>query len=280
MKVINTKTNLKNYVLKTKQEDKKIGLVPTMGALHEGHLSLIKKSVKQNDITIVSIFINPTQFDNKEDLDKYPITTKQDLELLKSVNCDAVFIPLANDIYDGNITSTHFDFDGIENQMEGKFRKGHFNGVATIVKKLFELAKPNNAYFGEKDFQQLLIIKKLVKKNNIPVKINGLPIFREPDGLAMSSRNTRLTEEYRKAAPFIFKTLTKAKELFPKNGIKIVDWVKNEFKNHPLLSLEYFTVTNEENLIEPKKISPLKKYRGFIAVYAGKIRLIDNINLN
>lgn len=280
MKIINTKTNLKNYVLKIKQEDKKIGLVPTMGALHEGHLSLIKKSVEQNNITVVSIFINPTQFDNKEDLDKYPVTIKQDLRLLKSVNCNAVFIPLANDIYDGNITSTNFDFDGVENQMEGKFRNGHFNGVATIVKKLFELAKPNNAYFGEKDFQQLLIIKKLVKKNNIPVKINGLPIFRELDGLAMSSRNTRLTAEQRKAAPFIFKTLTKAKELFPKNGIKIVDWVKDEFKNHPLLSLEYFTVANEKNLVEPKKISKLEKYRGFIAVYAGKVRLIDNIDLN
>lgn len=262
------------------KKDSTIGFVPTMGALHQGHLSLIKKAVKENDVVVVSIFVNPTQFDKKEDLDNYPITLEKDLTLLKSVNCDIVFTPNSKEIYGKNEVSDTFDFDGLEFQMEGKFRKGHFNGVATIVKRLFEIVTPTNAYFGEKDFQQLQIIKKLVEKQKLKVNIIGCEIFREPDGLAMSSRNVRLSKTQRLAAPFIYKTLLSAKKLFgTKNATKVVNWVENEFKNNPILELEYFEIADEKTLKPTKKTISGRKYRAFIAVFAGKIRLIDNISL-
>lgn len=255
-----------------------VGFVPTMGALHKGHLSLVKKAKEENEIVVVSIFVNPTQFDNKEDLKKYPKTLDKDLELLESVNCDMVFIPDTNELYGKNIQANHFNFDGLENQMEGRFRKGHFDGVGTIVKKLFEIVTPHRAYFGEKDFQQLQIIKKMVEKHQIPVEIVPCPIFRENDGLALSSRNTRLTKEQRKAAPFIFKTLTEAKEKFgTKSDTEVSKWVKNQFKKHPVLELEYFEIADEKTLKPISKEQKDGKYRGFIAVFAGKVRLIDNI---
>jgi len=264
------------FLLKDK---KSISFVPTMGALHQGHLSLIKRAKTENDIVVVSIFVNPTQFDNESDLDNYPITIKQDLELLKSVNCDVVFIPSVQEIYDKNITSKQFNFGGIEHEMEGKFRDGHFNGVGTIVKRLLEIVKPHKAYFGEKDFQQLQIIKKLVAIENLPVSIIGCSIFREKDGLAMSSRNTRLTKEYRDAAPFIFKTLKKAKKKFKtKSAKKVTKWVEKKFKKHPILELEYFTIANEKTLKIVQEKQENEKYRGFLAVFAGKIRLIDNLS--
>lgn len=257
-----------------------IGFVPTMGALHKGHLSLIEQAVLENDVVVVSIFVNPTQFDKKEDLINYPNTLENDLSLLKSVKCDIVFTPNPNEIYGENIKSENFDFDGLEFQMEGKFRKGHFNGVGTIVKHLFEIITPTNAYFGEKDFQQLQIINKLVEKHRLPVNIIGCEIYREPDGLAMSSRNVRLTKKQRLAAPFIHKTLRAAKKLFgTKNAATVIDWVENEFKNHPLLKLEYFEIANEKTLKPIKEVISGQKYRAFIAVFAGKIRLIDNISL-
>lgn len=280
MQTFQLKSELQKYLSETRANKVTIGFVPTMGALHEGHLSLIKKAKKNNDVTVVSIFVNPTQFDNKEDLEKYPQTLENDLKLLESVNCDVVYAPNANDVYDGNITSEEFNFDGLEHQMEGKFRDGHFDGVGTIVKKLFEIVEPNNAYFGKKDFQQLQIIKKLVEKYNIPVKIIGCSIFREEDGLAMSSRNTRLTEEHREVAPFIYKTLKKAKKKFKEKSVEeLTKWVEKKFKKHSLLDLEYFTIADEATLETPEKVEKNKKYRGFIAVYAGKIRLIDNIRL-
>jgi pantoate--beta-alanine ligase len=257
-----------------------IGFVPTMGALHQGHLSLVEKAKKENDIVIVSIFVNPTQFDKEEDLVNYPKTIDTDLSLLKSVFCDLVFTPTAEEIYANNIISTSFNFDGLEHQMEGKFRLGHFDGVGTIVKRLFEIVTPTKAYFGEKDYQQLQIIKKMVKKNQLPVKIVPCEIFREEDGLAMSSRNTRLTNEHRNIAPFIYKTLKQAKINFgTKNAIEIIQWVENEFKKQPLLELEYFEIADEETLQTVKNKNVKQKYRAFIAVFAGKIRLIDNISL-
>lgn len=257
-----------------------IGFVPTMGALHKGHLSLIEQAVLENDVVVVSIFVNPTQFDKKEDLVNYPNTLENDLSLLKSVKCNIVFTPKPNEIYGKNIKSENFDFDGLEFQMEGKFRRGHFNGVGTIVKRLFEIVTPTNAYFGEKDFQQLQIINKLVEKHKLPVNIIGCKIYREPDGLAMSSRNVRLTKKQRLAAPFIHKTLWAAKKLFgTKNADTVIDWVKNEFKNHPLLKLEYFEIADEKTLKPAKKVISGQKYRAFIAVFADKTRLIDNISL-
>lgn len=257
-----------------------IGFVPTMGALHEGHLSLVEKAKKENDIVVVSIFVNPTQFDNADDLINYPKTIEKDLSLLKSFNCDIVFTPTPEEIYADNIQSQSFDFDGLEFQMEGKFRAGHFNGVGTIVERLFKVVKPHKAYFGEKDFQQIQIIRKMVEKRNLPVQIIACPIHREKDGLAMSSRNTRLTTAQRTAAPFIYETLIKAKTLFgTKNASEVIKWVENEFKNHPILRLEYVEIADEETLLPVETKNPTKKYRAFIAVFAGNVRLIDNISL-
>lgn len=280
MKIFNLKKDVKDCLLDHKTNNKSIGFVPTMGALHKGHLSLIEKAKQKNDIVIVSIFVNPTQFDNIDDLEKYPKTLENDIKLLESVACDVLFQPSVEEIYAENITSEKFNFDGLEHQMEGKFRNGHFNGVGTIVKTLFEIIKPNKAYFGQKDFQQLQIIKKMVKKERLHIKIKGCPIFREADGLAMSSRNTRLTKEHRKIAPLIYKILKKAKKKFEKNTIvEINNWVQNQFKREPLLDLEYFTIA-EEKTLETKEIKDNnKKYRAFIAVFAGEIRLIDNIRL-
>lgn len=279
MKIFYKKTVLKEYLVQV-GEGKSIGFIPTMGALHQGHLSLIKKATEKNDISVVSIFVNPTQFDNKDDLEKYPKTLENDIKLLESVNCNVLYVPTADDVYDQNIQSEEFDFDGLEHQMEGKFRKGHFNGVGTVVKTLFEIVKPNNAYFGKKDFQQLQIIKKLVEKYQLSVKIIGCPIFREKDGLAMSSRNTRLTKEHRKEAPFIYKTLKKAKKRFKDNSPQeVIAWVEKKFEKNDLLVLEYFTIADEDTLTTSEKKEKDRKYRGFIAVYADEIRLIDNIRL-
>ncbi|WP_158840107.1 pantoate--beta-alanine ligase [Polaribacter sp. L3A8] len=280
MKIFNTKQEIKAYLTAKKEQNKTIGFVPTMGALHKGHLSLIKKAKKKNDLVVVSIFVNPTQFNNQEDLVKYPKTIENDTKLLESVSCDVLFFPSVTEIYADNITSQNFDFDGLEHQMEGKFRDGHFNGVGTIVKNLFEIVTPDKAYFGQKDFQQLQIIKKMVKKNSLLVKIKGCPIFREEDGLAMSSRNTRLSKEYRAAAPFIYKILKKVRKKFgTESAVKVTEWVENQFKKHPLLNLEYFTIADEKTLETIKNKESNKKYRAFIAVFAGETRLIDNIQL-
>ena len=280
MKIFNTKQKIKSFLNTQSEANKTIGFVPTMGALHEGHLSLIKKAKKKNDLVVVSIFVNPTQFDNKEDLVKYPKTFKNDTKLLESVFCDVLFFPSVEEIYADNISSEKFDFDGLEHQMEGKFREGHFDGVGTIVKTLFEIVTPNKAYFGQKDFQQLQIIKKMVKKHRLNIKIKGCAIHREKDGLAMSSRNTRLTKENRNAAPFIYKTLKKVdSKINTENATKVTEWVENQFKKHPSLELEYFTIADEKTLKTTKNRESNKKYRAFIAVFAGEIRLIDNIPL-
>jgi pantoate--beta-alanine ligase len=266
--------------LKSLKNGTTIGFVPTMGALHEGHLSLVEKAKKENDIVVVSIFVNPTQFDNVEDLINYPKTIDKDLSLLKSTNCDIVFTPTPEEIYSNDIQSQSFDFDGLEFQMEGKFREGHFNGVGTIVERLFKIVKPHKAYFGEKDFQQIQIIRKMAEKRNLPVQIISCAIHREKDGLAMSSRNTRLTKEQRAAAPFIYETLKKAKIQFgTKNASEVLKLVENEFKNHPLFTLEYFEIADEETLLPVEIKNSTKKYRAFIALFAGNIRLIDNISL-
>ncbi|MFT6066035.1 MAG: pantoate--beta-alanine ligase [Polaribacter sp.] len=280
MIVFTEKKALKVYLSNFKAQNKTIGFVPTMGALHQGHLSLIKKAQQKTDIVVVSVFVNPTQFNKQEDLIKYPKTLKNDIKLLETVSCDVLFNPSVEEIYSENIVSEKFDFDGLEHKMEGEFREGHFDGVGTVVKALFEIVSPNKAYFGQKDFQQLKIIKKMVKKHHLNVKIKGCIIFREEDGLAMSSRNTRLSEEQRNAAPFIYKTLKKVRKKFStENADLIIDWVKNQFKKHPLLTIEYFTIADEKTLKTIKNKESGKKYRAFIAVFVGEIRLIDNIRL-
>jgi pantoate--beta-alanine ligase len=263
-------------------QKKTIGFVPTMGALHNGHLSLIEKSYTNNDYTIISIFVNPTQFNNSEDLEKYPRTLDSDVEKITSKfkNC-IIFAPSVDDIYEGKTNSTHYDYDGIENEMEGKHRPGHFDGVGTIVKKLFEIVKPNNAYFGEKDFQQLQIVKKLVQKNNLPVSIIGCDIYREKNGLAMSSRNERLSVLSRNHAALIYKILKQTKIMFgTKSASEITKWVEKELKKDSLITLEYFEIADIETLKGCLRKSKQKKYRAFIAVFIDNIRLIDNISLN
>ena len=258
-----------------------LGLVPTMGALHEGHLSIVRRAKEENNQVIVSIFVNPTQFDKKEDLVNYPNTLEADLEALESIGCDYVFTPSIEEVYQGDTKSESFDFEGLDKVMEGQFRTGHFDGVATIVKKLFLITKPDKAYFGEKDYQQLLIIKKMVGLESIPIEIVAVGIYREHDGLAMSSRNTRLSQAQRLAAPEIYQTLLKSKKLFENGNLtKVKSFVKNEFIQNKELDLEYFEVAEIESLKSANEFTPNTKYRAFIAVFADKVRLIDNIALN
>ena len=274
-------TNLKAYLRNISVDNYTIGFVPTMGALHEGHLSLMQESLQNNKITVVSIFVNPTQFNNPEDLKKYPRTLEIDLKKIKSLNPEiVVYAPNADDIYEGNTISKSFNYDGLEFQMEGKHRSGHFDGVGTIVKKLFEIVNPTNAYFGEKDFQQLAIVKKLVQKNKIPVHVVGCEIHRESNGLAMSSRNERLSADERSKAAIIYKSLKTAKKLFDtKTASEVTKWVTDTFQKQKTFTLEYFEIADEETLVTCKRKSKTKNYRAFIAVSVNNIRLIDNISL-
>ena len=262
--------------------DSTIGFVPTMGALHDGHLALMERSIRENEHTVVSIFVNPTQFNNPEDLAKYPRTLEEDVRKITALNPEViVYAPSVDDIYDGKPVSQSFDFDGLENQMEGKFRPGHFDGVGTIVKRLFEIVTPTHAYFGEKDFQQLQIVKKLVAKNQLPVTIIGCPIYREANQLAMSSRNERLSANERNQASIIYQTLLQAKILFQNETIaSAIQLVQQTFENHPLFDLEYFVIADEETLLSSNTKEENKKYRAFIAVFVNNIRLIDTISLN
>lgn len=262
--------------------DSTIGFVPTMGALHDGHLALMERSIRENEHTVVSIFVNPTQFNNPEDLAKYPRTLEEDVRKITALNPEViVYAPSVEDIYNGNPVSQSFDFDGLENQMEGKFRPGHFDGVGTIVKRLFEIVTPTHAYFGEKDFQQLQIVKKLVAKYSLPVSIVGCPIYREANQLAMSSRNERLSANERNQASIIYQTLLQAKILFQNETIaSAIQLVQQTFENHPLFDLEYFVIADEETLLSSITKEKNKNYRAFIAVFVNNIRLIDTISLN
>lgn len=282
MKLFSEKTEIKKELILLKQNDKSIGFVPTMGALHKGHLSLIEKALKNNDYVVVSIFVNPTQFNNTSDLTNYPRTLERDIELLKTLKREIIiYAPTVEDIYEGKTKADSFSFDGLEFEMEGKFRQGHFDGVGTVVKRFFEIVEPDNAYFGQKDFQQLVIIEKLVEKYDVPVKVHGCSIFREPNGLAMSSRNERLKTEYKNEAPFIYRILKTAKIKFgTKSAKQVSEWVENQFSNNELLELEYFIIADVKTLKPIKRKSNKKQYRAFIAVYADDIRLIDNIALN
>ena len=257
-----------------------LGFVPTMGALHQGHLSLVERAKTENRWVVVSIFVNPTQFNNQEDLINYPNTLDADLEKLEAAGCDLVFVPSVSEMYRENVSSETFSFNGLENEMEGKFRAGHFDGVGTIVRRLFEIVRPAKAYFGEKDFQQLQIIRTMVKNLALPVQIIGCPIMREDDGLAMSSRNERLTKEHRSIASMIFRVLSEVKKRFGTENVDaIAQWVEHEFHTEPLMELEYFEIAEEETLKSVQKFKRNGNYRAFIAVFAGDIRLIDNISL-
>ncbi|WP_431125089.1 pantoate--beta-alanine ligase [Flagellimonas flava] len=281
MHVFDRKKDLQSFLQNERNKNRTIGLVPTMGALHQGHLSLVKKAILETDVVVVSVFVNPTQFDQKEDLEKYPRNLEKDLALLQSVDPNiAVFTPTASEIYGDQVVSKSYDFDGLDKVMEGAFRAGHFDGVGTIVELFLKTVSPDRAYFGEKDFQQLQIVKKMVEAKQLPYNIIGCPIEREAHGLAMSSRNERLSPSTRHEAGFIYKTLKAAKAKFGTESAKgIKDWVNTQFAENQTLELEYFEITDEDTLTPMNKKQANQKYRAFIAVYADGVRLIDNLRL-
>ncbi|MCX2718299.1 pantoate--beta-alanine ligase [Lentiprolixibacter aurantiacus] len=282
MTTINTREELRIFLEGERNEAREIGLVPTMGALHEGHLSLIERAVQENDRVIVSIFVNPTQFNNPEDLEKYPQNLQADLDILKTfLPKVVVFAPAIEEVYAGQVKALDYDLGGLDQVMEGAYREGHFQGVATIVETLLRLTSPDRAYFGEKDYQQLQIIKKLVKDKGLEVTICPCPIVREPNGLAMSSRNTRLPKRLRERAGIIYQTLQSARQQFGTESVsKIMDWVQEVFSNEADFELEYFSIADANTLIPINTKNENQEYRAFIAVYAGDIRLIDNLALN
>ena len=282
MKIFDRKKDLNTFTLQQRKKDCTIGLVPTMGALHSGHISLVKKALSENDLVVVSIFVNPTQFDKKDDLEKYPRTFEKDIDLLRQVSDKiVVFAPTVDEIYGGKVASESYEFEGLDKVMEGEFRSGHFDGVGTIVELLLRTVAPDRAYFGEKDFQQLQIIRKMAEIKHLPYTIVGCPIEREPHGLAMSSRNERLSKTTREQAGFIHNTLQTAKTKFgTESALDIKDWVASEFQGNPLFELEYFEIADEHTLTPALKIQDNQKYRAFIAVYADGVRLIDNLRLN
>ena len=257
-----------------------VGLVPTMGSIHKGHIKIIRKSLNENLYTIVSIFVNPTQFDEFEDYINYPRDIKADIKILNSVNKNVlVYTPKSSDLYGDNVQHDLFNFDGLDLIMEGSIRKNHFDGVATVVKKLILKFNPLNIYFGEKDFQQMVIIKNLLIKENLNTNLISCKTVRDKSGLALSSRNSRLSEREKIEASLIYKTLEEVKSKFEYlNEKKINEYVYNKLKNTNC-KIEYFFILNEETFKPYKKITNHNKYRAFIAVRLGKIRLIDNIKL-
>lgn len=281
MKIFNKKLDLQRFLAPFYLEKKAVGLVPTMGALHEGHLSLIQKALSENDIVVVSIFVNPTQFNNAEDLEKYPRNLSGDIKTIERLSQEVViFAPEISEMYESTPKAISFDFGGLDKVMEGKFREGHFQGVATIVEKLFELVKPTCAYFGEKDYQQILIIKSMLEQRKLPVTLVPCPIVREESGLAMSSRNERLSPEGRKQAAFIYSVLQEAQKLFTTASVAEVEsFVKKQFSQKEGFDLEYFTITKADTLEEITEKDPSESYRAFITVYVEGVRLIDNIAL-
>ncbi|MGE4287676.1 MAG: pantoate--beta-alanine ligase [Salinivirgaceae bacterium] len=280
MQVFKTKTELGAFIANCKSQSKTIGFVPTMGALHQGHLSLIAFAKKESDVTLASIFVNPTQFNDPNDLKNYPRNEANDLEMLLGAGCDAVFMPNEAEMYPEKDTRI-FDFDGLDRLMEGSHRPGHFNGVAQIVSKLFDAVQPNKAFFGQKDFQQVAIIRKMTQSLNLPIDIVACPIVREYDGLAMSSRNQLLTLEHRKIAPLIYKTLQKARTLaYEKSVSQLQAWVEETINDSGLLRVEYFEIVDEQTLLPISSFTTGKNNVGCIAVWAGKVRLIDNVTIN
>ncbi|NOR76564.1 MAG: pantoate--beta-alanine ligase [Draconibacterium sp.] len=279
MFLINTIAELQNK-LNALGEFGTIGFVPTMGALHQGHLSLVEKAVVENKTVVVSIFVNPTQFNDLMDLEKYPRTLETDLKLLEPTGCQIVFAPNAKEVYPEPDTRK-FNFSELETVMEGKHRPGHFNGVAQVVSKLFKMVQPDKAYFGLKDFQQLAIIKSMVKQMDLPVEIIPCAIVREENGLAMSSRNELLTSEQRQNAAVLFATLSKAKEQKGDKSVEeITNWAIETINKNPFLDVEYFEIVDDEQLQPINNWNDNKTKIGCVAAFCGKVRLIDNIVFN
>lgn len=272
---------LHGYLSQIKAQNKTVGFVPTMGALHEGHVSLIKYSKNTCDYTICSVFVNPTQFNDKSDLERYPRMPEKDAALLESAYCDALFMPLVKEMYPGKNEKADFNFGYLDKILEGAHRPGHFNGVAQIVKRFFEIVNPDKAFFGSKDYQQVMIVKALVKQMHSDIEIVACPILREEDGLAMSSRNALMSKEERTIATNVPLIMQKAKQVAEVKGIESAkQFVAEQFAEIPGTRLDYFEICNAETLEILSEFIPGKKAVAVIAVFVGKIRLIDNLILN
>ena len=277
MKIVYLQTELTAKLNEVREKSLRIGFVPTMGALHEGHLKLIKQARMENDVVVCSIFVNPIQFNNPTDLERYPHTPKEDIALIEKY-CDILFMPSVQEMYPCPPTE-NYHFGTLETVMEGQYRPGHFNGVATVVKRLFDIVRPHTAYFGKKDFQQLVIIQKLVKDYGLPVKIQAVDTVREKDGLAMSSRNKLLSPHARSVAPFIWQTLQKAKTFTKeKNPRQISEWIREEFNKNKDFTLEYAQLVNSETLEEADDFGSAKNIVACVAVWLDNVRLIDNLS--
>lgn len=274
-------TELHGYLSQIRVRNKTVGFVPTMGALHDGHVSLIRYSKTACNYTICSVFVNPTQFNDKSDLERYPRMPEKDAALLESAYCDALFMPAVGEMYPQNENKTDFNFGYLDKILEGEHRPGHFNGVAQIVKRFFEIINPDKAFFGSKDYQQVMIVKALVKQMHSSIEIVACPILRESDGLAMSSRNTLLNPEERKTATIVPKLMKKAKELALTKGIETAkNFVTAELSSTANTKLDYFEICNADTLQVLSQLKPAEKSVAVIAVFVGKIRLIDNLLLN
>lgn len=278
MRIFTTKQALQTFLQSQINQGQTVGFVPTMGALHKGHLSLIAQAKAQNALVVCSIFVNPTQFNNAEDLAKYPRNMAQDKALLNAAGCDVLFCPTADDLYPEGVKSNSYNFGGLAKEMEGKHRPGHFDGMATVVQKLLEAVRPKCAYFGEKDFQQLAIVRALVAQQSLPIEIVGCPIVREADGLALSSRNTRLSAAQRQAAPAIYQALMLVQDLKAegKSVEKSLAKAIESINANPRLAVEYFQICDEQTLQPIVNWEDAKRPRAFVAVHAGTVRLIDN----
>lgn len=279
MKTYQTIAALQQALHEKRMQKQSIGFVPTMGALHEGHLELMRRAKAENDVLVVSIFVNPIQFNNKEDLEKYPRILDADSVLLEKIQCDFLFAPSVEEMYPQQVNDS-YDFGALGEVMEGAFRPGHFNGVAIVVRKLFEIVEPNKAYFGEKDFQQLAIIKLMVQQLGMPVEVVPCAIVREPDGLAMSSRNMRLTAEERALSPKIYQVLQKAVQL--RNVLspeELRKWVRTQLEQEKAFMIDYVEVA-EDALLQPfKHWNDVGGSLIFVAIFLGQVRLIDNMRL-
>ena len=277
MRLYTTIESLQEALKKEHSKGLKIGFIPTMGALHAGHLSLVEKAGSMSDIVVVSIFVNPTQFNDKNDLVNYPRTLESDMNLLSTVHCDYVFSPSVEEVYPHPDTRK-FDFGKLETVMEGAFRPGHFNGVAQIVSKLFDAVKPDRAYFGEKDFQQLAIIRKMTNDLHYPIEIVVCPIVREKDGLAMSSRNRRLSSQEREKAPLIAELLSKSTTFVSVKSVSdTISYVTQNLAKDPTFKLEYYEIVDGDTLQPVENWDDSSYIVGCIAVFCGPVRLIDNI---
>lgn len=270
--VFNYITDIQKFLKSEREKGHSVGLVPTMGALHEGHLSLVRRAEKENDIVVASVFVNPVQFNNSTDFEKYPRTPERDIEMLQNAGCDAVFVPSEKEMYPVPVTDK-YDFGDLERVMEGVCRPGHFNGVAIVVRKLFEIVMPDRAYFGEKDFQQQAIIRKLVADLSLNLTIVPCDIVREKDGLAMSSRNMRLTPEERAVAPMIYKVLSEVAAL--KDSLSPDEMKKSALEKYADIKdfdIEYVEITDETNLKSIKSWDNCKNARIFVALQLGQVR--------